>query len=125
MNEIAGALAGLFEEAPLLGRVFSASIELLLLATIVALAIKLKLVRTHRLQSLLWCIVLLNALCGLAFHAPLELAVWRNAAQTSAPVAPSPKPKFPSVLADFSLQPPLFWSLMMRFVALYVPMYSC
>lgn len=91
MSEIAGTLAGLFEDAPLLGRVFFVSLELLLLASVVALVVKLKLVRTHRLQSLLWCIVLLNALCGLTFRAPLELAVWRTAAQASAPVAPAPR----------------------------------
>jgi len=91
MIEIPVALAGFFEDAPLLGRVLLVSLELLLLSAMVALAVKVKLVRTHRLQSLLWCIVLLNATVGLAMRAPLEVALWEKAAPAPVPIAASAK----------------------------------
>ena len=47
MIEIPVALDGFFEDAPLLGRVLLVSLELLLLSAMVALAVKVKLVRTR------------------------------------------------------------------------------
>ncbi|MBX3179702.1 MAG: carboxypeptidase regulatory-like domain-containing protein [Candidatus Hydrogenedentes bacterium] len=87
MVDTAVLLGTFFETWPLLGRLAFASLELCALVPLLALAIKCGAIRSHRIQSLLWAIVLLNALVAVAFRAPFDLAVLDSASRGASPVA--------------------------------------
>lgn len=94
MGDVGLLLNGLFEDTPLLGRVFFVSVELCLLAPLLALAIKVGLLKTYRLQSLLWFFLLLNVLVGVLMRAPMDITLWRNELPTVPTVVATPENVF-------------------------------
>ncbi|MCF6286614.1 MAG: hypothetical protein L3K26_15680, partial [Candidatus Hydrogenedentes bacterium] len=89
MDDFGIMLSALFEESPLLGRAFFVSLELLVLVPLLALAVKIKLLRTYRLQSLLWLFIILNVIVGATMRAPFDVSLWRDAPPAAAPIAVS------------------------------------
>ena len=109
MGELGIVLNGVFEDAPILGRVFFASLELLLLVPLLAILTKLRLLRTYRLQSLLWGFVLLNLLSGVFMKAPYDLTLWENPPPAPAAIAAAPshiyRPDLRGSMTDKSVTP--------------------
>ena len=100
MGDIAVLLGTFFDAWPLLGRIFFVSLELCVLVPLLALAIKCGAIRTHRIQSLLWAIVLLNALIGVTFRAPLDLAVLDRPVPAASPFVAGPNNLYTPRLRD-------------------------
>ncbi len=85
LQHINGAIVALSEGHPLLGRLFFASLELLLLGLAVWLVIVCFRLKAPRVTALLWLIVLVKPIITLAVGAPLPLL---QVAPASAPDAP-------------------------------------
>ena len=100
MDGLAVVLNAVFEETPLVGRAFFVGLELCVLAPLLAVAVRLRILRTYRLQSLLWLFVIVNALAGLAMQAPYGVSLWRSAPPAPSPVSVSPDKVFRPMLRE-------------------------
>lgn len=81
---ISGPLAYVAGESWVAGRLLAVSLELLILATVVALLVACFRVRAPRLRALLWLLVLAKPVIGLLLGAPLPLAHVKVADRNSA-----------------------------------------
>lgn len=86
-----GAILAVIAGHPLLERLFFASIELAVLAVLVFAAIRVGRIRSARLASILWLLVLAKPLVSLAIGSPIPLV--RMHIPQVAVVIPAPEPK--------------------------------
>ena len=96
-----GAFLTVVAAHPLLERLFFASVELAVLAVLVFAAIYIGRIRSARLASILWLLVLAKPLVSLAIGSPVPLV--RMPVPEVAAVVPAPEPK----LEQVTPQPPL------------------
>jgi beta-lactamase regulating signal transducer with metallopeptidase domain/protocatechuate 3,4-dioxygenase beta subunit len=89
---------------PLLERLFFASVELAVLAVLVYAAIRVGRIRSARLASILWLLVLAKPLVSLAIGSPIPLV--RMHVPEVAVVVPAPKPKLEQVAPQPSVETP-------------------
>ena len=100
-NCVLGAFLTVVAAHPLLERLFFASVELAVLAVLVFAAIYIGRIRSARLASILWLLVLAKPLVSLAIGSPVPLV--RMPVPEVAAVVPAPEPK----LEQVTPQPPL------------------
>ena len=94
-------LRWLFTENLLLQRLFFASVELAGLALVVVLTMRLARIRSPRLISLLWLVVLIKPIASLAVGSPLPIVLLEASALE--PELITPLPNFEQPLVEVSL----------------------